>query len=228
MTTNAQITAGNEPTLPSRWTAEVEPQLAAGEKLQAWVEIDLDNRLQFADGLVIATNQRLLARAPGETQWQHWPLHTGLKLNHLDHAGVGTLELLDAQGRLACWRYTLGHNLAALRVITEVEQQLESLRTGRPVERSQDEFCPKCKAPLEPGQDECPICTHETATPPSTWTLFRLGRFAKPYKWQLLAGCLRALASTAASLVAPYLTMPLMDNILYVSYTHLDVYKRQL
>ena len=214
MTPNAQITAGNEPTLPSRWTAEVEPQLAAGEKLQAWVEIDLDNRLQFADGLVIATNQRLLARAPGETQWQHWPLHTGLKLNHLDHAGVGTLELLDAQGRLACWRYTLGHNLAALRVITEFELQLESLRTGRPVERSQEDFCPKCKAPLEPGQDECPICTHATATPPSTWTLFRLWRFAKPYKWQLLAGFLLALASTAATLVAPYLTMPLMDKVL--------------
>jgi len=214
MTPNAQITAGNESALPSRWAAEVEPLLAAGEKLQAWVEIDLDSRLQFADGLVIATDQRLLARAPGETQWHNWPLHTGLKLNHIDHAGVGTLELLDAEGRLACWRYTLGHNLAALRVITEFELQLESLSTGRPIERSQENFCPKCKAPLEPGQDECLICTHATATPPSTWTLFRLWRFAKPYKWQLLAGFLLALASTAATLVAPYLTMPLMDNVL--------------
>ena len=35
-------------------------------------------------------------------------------------------------------------------------------------------------------------------TPPSTWTLFRLWRFAKPYKWRLLAGFLLTLGSTAA------------------------------
>ena len=51
-------------------------------------------------------------------------------------------------------------------------------------------------------------------TPPSTWTLFRLWRFARPYKWRLLAGFLLTLGSTAATLVPPYLTMPLMDNVL--------------
>ena len=214
MTQIAQNVAGNQPVLPSRWAAEVESLLMAGETTPAWVEIDLDTRLHFADGLVIVTEKRLLARPPGAAQWSDWPLRAGLKLNHADHAGVGTLELVDAQGRLACWRYTLGNNLAALRVITEFDLQLKSLATGRPVERSLEDFCPKCKAPLEPGVDECPICTLETSTPPSTWTLFRLWRFAKPYKWQLLAGFLLALASTAATLVAPYLTMPLMDNVL--------------
>jgi ATP-binding cassette subfamily B protein len=214
MTQIAQNVAGNEPVLSSRWAAEVESLLLAGEATQAWVEIDLDTRLHFADGLVIVTDKRLLARSPGAAQWSDWPLRAGLKLNHADHAGVGTLELVDAQGRLASWRYTLGNNLAALRVITEFDLRLKSLATGRPVERSLEDFCPKCKAPLEPGVDECPICTQETSTPPSTWTLFRLWRFAKPYKWQLLAGFLLALASTAATLVAPYLTMPLMDNVL--------------
>jgi hypothetical protein len=65
-----------------------------------------------------------------------------------------------------------------------------------------------------PVKDECPICSHETAAPPSTWTLFRLARFARPYKWQLLSGFLLTLASTGATLVPPYLTMPLMDNVL--------------
>ena len=69
MTPNAQNLASNEPALPSRWATEVEPQLAAGEKIQAWLEIDLDSRLQFANGLVIVTDQRLLAHAPGETTW---------------------------------------------------------------------------------------------------------------------------------------------------------------
>jgi ATP-binding cassette subfamily B protein len=214
MTANVQTPASNEPALPSRWATELEAKLATNEKTQAWVEIDLDNRLQFAAGLVLVTNRRLLARAPGEAGWSEWPLSAWLKLNHHDHAGVGTLELVNAQGRLASWRYTLGNNLAALRVITEFDLHLDSLVTGQPVARPLDDCCPKCKAPLEPGQDECPICTYETATPPSTWTLFRLWRFARPYKWQLLSGFLLTLLSTAATLVAPYLTMPLMDNVL--------------
>jgi ATP-binding cassette, subfamily B, bacterial len=214
MSSSPTTAAGADTTLPAHWSAQFSTQLLPGETLQAWLEIDLDTRLQFASGLVAVTDRRLLARSPDGQHWQAWPIGDALRLNHHDHAGVGTIELLDAHGRLACWRYTLGRNLAALRVISEFELHQHSLRTGQPVERSTEETCPKCKAPLPPGEDECPICTHELATPPSTWTLFRLWRFAKPYKWQLLAGFLLTLASTAATLVAPYLTMPLMDNVL--------------
>ncbi|UCV16165.1 cyanophycin metabolism-associated ABC transporter [Quatrionicoccus australiensis] len=214
MTAIAQNTAGNEPVLPAHWAAEVEAQLSAGENPQAWLEIDLDARLQFARGLVVITDRRLLALAPGESNWRTWPLQAGLSLNHVDHAGVGTLELLDTHGRQACWRYTLAHNLAALRVIAEFELHLQSIVSSQPVERPPEDVCPKCKAPLEPGDDECPNCNRETAVPPSTWTLFRLWRFARPYRWQLLTGFLLTLASTAAQLVPPYLTMPLMDNVL--------------
>ena len=214
MTPNAQNPAGNEPVLPGRWAAEVETQLAADEKIQAWLEIDLDARLKFAKGLVAITNQRLIAKAPDDAQWGSWPLRAGLKLNHLDHAGVGTLELSDDQGRLAAWRYTLAHNLAALRIITEFDLHLASKLSGLPVQRADDDFCPKCKAPLEPGADECAICNRESTVAPSTWTLFRLWRFARPYRWQLLIGFVLTLASTAATLVPPYLTMPLMDEVL--------------
>ena len=210
----AQNPAGNEPALPDRWTAEVEPLLAAGEKTQAWLEIDLDARLQFATGLLIITDRRLLARAPDDGGWQAWPLRAGLALNHHDHAGVGTLELVDAKGRLAVWRYTLARNLAAMRVISEFDLHRDSLVSGQPVLRSTDDICPKCKAPLPPGEDECPICNREATEAPSTWTLFRLWRFARPYRWQLLSGFLLTLAATAAQLVPPYLTMPLMDNVL--------------
>ena len=214
MTPNENNTASYELALPSHWAAEFEPQLATNEKPQAYVEIDLDTRLQFTDGVVIVTNQRLLAKAPGEKSWQQWPVRAGLVLNHFDHAGVGMLELTDQQGRLAIWRYTLSRNLAALRVISEFDLNRDSLVSGKAVLRSTEDLCPKCNAPLPPGEDECPICSHETAAPPSTWTLFRLARFARPYKWQLLSGFLLTLASTGATLVPPYLTMPLMDNVL--------------
>src|SRR5574343_1193195 len=145
MTQNAPPLAGNEPALPSRWQAELSAKLAAGEKPQAWIEIDLDNRLQFATGIVLVTDRRLLAQTPGETNWQEWPLRAGLTLNHHDHAGVGALELRDENGRLACWRYTLAHNLAALRVIAEFDLQRDALVSGHPAKRADEDVCPKCR-----------------------------------------------------------------------------------
>ena len=206
--------ASNELALPGHWAAAIEPRLTPGETTQAWLEIDLDNRLKFSSGLVLVTNRRLLAQPAGETEWQEWPLRGGLTLNHHDHAGVGALELIDEQGQLATWRYTLAKNLAALRVISEFDLNRDSIVSGQPVQRASEDCCPKCKAPLPPGEDECPICNRESTVAPSTWTLFRLWRFARPYRWQLLTGFLLTLASTAAQLVPPYLTMPLMDNVL--------------
>ncbi len=200
--------------LPAERRAEIQPMLAEKEHILGWLEPDLNARLEFSSGAVLVTDRRVLARAPGDTVWRDWPYRRGLVLRHHDHAGVGTLELHDDRQRLACWRYTLGQNVAALRLLDHFERQLASHLSGRPVAREMESVCPNCKAPLEAGQDECPVCTRELHTPPSTWTLFRLWRFARPYSRQLLGGFVLTLASTAATLVPPYLTMPLMDNVL--------------
>jgi ATP-binding cassette subfamily B protein len=115
---------------------------------------------------------------------------------------------------LATWRFTLGRNLQAIRLLDQFQLQLQSHVSGQPVALPEGRRCPSCKAPLEPDQDECPICTKVIHTPPSTWTLLRLWRFAKPYRGQLLAGFILTLLGTAASLVPPYLAMPLMDEVL--------------
>ena len=214
MTSNVQSIAGNEPAIPGRWATDVESRMGSGEQVQACLETDLDQDLKFSDGLIVITNRHLLARDAGSKDWQEWPLRDGLKLDHHDHAGVGSLELVDGNGRLATWRYTLARNLAALRVIAEFDLHRDSVVSGKPVERPSEDVCPKCKAPLPPGEDECPVCNRESTVSPSTWTLFRLWRFARPYRWQLFLGFVLTLASTAATLVPPYLTMPLMDNVL--------------
>jgi ATP-binding cassette subfamily B protein len=200
--------------LPDHWQAEVAKKLAHGENVLASVEVDLDAKLRFTKGLVVVTDRRLLARSPGETQWCDWPLRAGLALHHHDHAGVGHLELVDAEGLLAAWRFTLGQNLQAIRVVDQFRDQCKSVVSGVPVLPPEQDTCPSCKAPLEPEQEECPICTKVLYTPPSTWTLLRLGRFAKPYQGSLLLGFLLMLASTAAHMIPPYLTMPLLDNVL--------------
>jgi ABC-type multidrug transport system, ATPase and permease components len=213
MTTRPSLSVPTGGALPDAWRAEAESRLNPGEEILAWLETDLDGQLRFSRGLVAVTDRRLLAKAPDQA-WQEWAYGRGLVLRHHDHAGVGSLELHDESGRQACWRYTLGQNLAALRLVGRFESQLESRLTGQPVAPPEEALCPTCNTPLEADQEECPVCSKVIHTPPSTWTLFRLWRFAKPYKWPLLAGFLLTLASTAATLVPPYLTMPLMDEVL--------------
>lgn len=200
--------------LPEHWQNDVAKQLAPGENVLTSVEVDLDAKLHFKRGLVVVTNRRLLARAPGEDAWRGWPYRSGLQLRHHDHAGVGHLELVDPDGLLAAWRFTLGQNLGAIRVVDHFNEQAKSHASGVPVVPPDQHTCPTCKAPLEADDAECAVCAKVLHTPPSTWTLFRLWRFAKPYKGQLLLGFLLMLGSTGAHMIPPYLTKPLMDNVL--------------
>ena len=200
--------------LPETWRAEVEAGLGERETLQAWLEVDLDAGLRFSRGLVALTDRRLLARQAGEAEWRQWAFRPGLSLAHQDHAGVGTVELHDETSCLATWRYTIGQDPAALRLIGEFERRLESQISGRPAERPEEDLCPVCRTVLGPGQEECPVCAREIPVPPSPRTLLRLGRFAQPYRWPLFWGFVLTLVSTAAAMVPPYLTMPLMDDIL--------------
>jgi ATP-binding cassette subfamily B protein len=200
--------------LPERWRAEVEKQLPAGENVVGALEVDLDHQLHFSKGLIVLTESRLLARAPGQDRWSSWPYRAGLLLQHHDHAGVGHMELLDGEGRLAAWQFTLGQNLYAIRLAEQFQARRDSHLSGEPLVREERNSCPSCKAPLEPEQDECPICTKVVYTPPSTWTLFRLWRFARPYQGQLALGFILMLLGTGAYMIPLYLTKPLMDNVL--------------
>jgi len=210
--------------LPEAWQSDVAKQLAPGENVLAGVEVDLDAKLHFSKGLVLVTSRRLLARAPGDAAWRDWPYRGDLALRHHDHAGVGHLDLVDDHGLLASWRFTLGQNLQAIRVVDHFVDQVKSVVSGIAVQPPEQHTCPSCKAPLEADQQDCPICEKVLHTPPSTWTLFRLWRFAKPYKGQLLLGFLLMLGSTAAHMIPPYLTKPLMDNVLipYQNGQHID------
>jgi ATP-binding cassette subfamily B protein len=67
---------------------------------------------------------------------------------------------------------------------------------------------------VDASDEECVVCLEKDQAPTSTWNLFKLWRFARPYRGQLLLGFVLTLASTAATLVPPYLTMPLMDDVL--------------
>ena len=201
--------------LPGPFGAELRAALASDENVQAAFEVDLTPALRFAPGLLVLTDRRLLACA-ADAPVQEWPLAHGLALRMQDHGGVGQLELHDAHQRLALWRFTLGRHPQALHLQQRLERQVERLQNplAPAVQEQEVPRCPVCGTPLPPDSDECPACARQQAPQTSTWVLLRLWRFARPYKKQLAAGFGLTLASTAASLVPPYMTIPLMDDIL--------------
>ena len=200
--------------LPEIWRDTLTPQLLPGERVLASMPLDLDTNLHFVAGILVVTNQRLLSKMHAQSDWQSWDYHVGLILHRRDHAGVGSLDLDDDHGRLVSWHYTLAHNAAAQRLVAQFDVQMAATMSGQEAVQHHLAVCVNCHAPLPEGEEECPLCEQTTQSAPSTWALLRLWRFAQPYNGLLLLGFLLTLGATAATLVPPYLTMPLMDNIL--------------
>ncbi|HEX5790225.1 MAG TPA: ABC transporter transmembrane domain-containing protein, partial [Luteolibacter sp.] len=200
--------------MPDAWSRELADQLGQDESVVALLELDLDSQLRFDRGVVVLTDRQLLAKAPGEASWQRWALRQGLVLVHKDHAGVGTLDLQDDSGLLARWRHTLGRAAALRRLLDEFQEQLVAMAEKRSPSPRADSFCTVCESRIPADQDECAECAKGVLAPPSAWTLLRLWRFAAPYKRQLAVGFVLTLLATAATMVPPYLTMPLMDRVL--------------
>ncbi|MFT4267382.1 MAG: ABC transporter ATP-binding protein [Xenophilus sp.] len=177
----------------------LESRLLASENVFATLPVDLDDRLHFCAGQLVLTSKRLLA-CDDQGRWSAWTLAPGMTLRQTEHAanaGVGALELADGRRLLARWHYTLAGQAPALKLLRQFDAQRAGIApAGGPAEAD------------EPAADA------ERQAPPSTWVLLRLGRFARPYRKQLLWGFVLTLLSTAATLVPPYLTIPLMDQVL--------------
>ena len=217
--------------LPFFWQEGVLSKVHLGENVLAWLEVDLNAELRFKKNLVILTDQRVISTDDAQKSWNFYPLSPDLSLRVMDHAGVGTLALQQGARRLAAWRFTLGLEAAVLRWKLRFENQQQSVQSasflGKLLQGTDDTghlepgvgamrhvLCPICQNVVDEADEECPVCLEKEQAPPSTWTLFKLWRFARPYQWQLLMGFVLTLASTAATLVPPYLTMPLMDDVL--------------
>ncbi len=177
--------------------------LEPGETVVASLPLDVDAQLHFARGALVLTQARLLALqatvdGSADGPWHSWPVRAPLALRLSEHAGLATLELHDGTQRLGQWHFTVAHHANALRLIKQFDWQLQ----------------PRAQDTPPPEEEEAPLWGIESPTPPSTWVLLRLGQFAKPYRLQLLAGFVLTLAATGATLIPPYLSIPLMDDIL--------------
>jgi ATP-binding cassette subfamily B protein len=201
-------------TLPQGRQREVEAQLQPGENLLAWFEPDLDRRLHYVPGLVLLTERRVVAWEPAARTgpaWQSWPLTADVALLTHEHNGVGLLELTGPAGRLVHFCYTAGQ-AAPARHLAQRLTALHARTAGNglpPVET----VCPSCGATIQSEDGQCPACA-PAPNRASVSALFRLLRFARPVAGLIVLVFFLTLASTAAGLVPPGLTKPLLDNVL--------------
>jgi ATP-binding cassette, subfamily B, bacterial len=200
--------------LPADWHDAVRLRLKPGERLLSWFAPDLCTRLQYREGLVVLTDRRLLA-APAEVaalEWESWDLQPELSLTQRDRSGLGALDLFGPKGRLGHWRFTLARASTAHRF----RDAFASALHHGPAAVSEPEVanCPSCGEPLPAGTKECPTCAPSGVVNTSV-SLLRLLRFARPRFGAIVLGFVLTLTSTAAGLIPPYLTIPLLDKVLY-------------
>ena len=188
---NGQSPPGPPPA-PEALRAALDP----GEILLADFEADLDAQLRYTRIPVVVTDRRVLAGS-GEAL-RAWPLDEVASFRIREKAGLGTLELVGPTRRLAFWRYTGGRSPAA----HALAERLDAHRLG-----VEDE------PPIGPDPSELAAPAPEVST---AGPLLRLAvTYGRPRLGMILLGFALTLASTAAGMIPPLLTIPLTDNVLF-------------
>jgi len=199
--------------LPDGARRAVESQLEPQESVAAFFLADLDDGLNFAESLVVRTSRRLLVVRPaapsatpsaGSSNWTNatvaaWPLAAITSLVTHDRGGLGLFEVLGHDSRLAGLHYTVGH-------AGNVREFIEAFDVVRRAAAAVTEGLPPEPDVEIPETEEQPAA--------SVGSLLRLSRFARKRLGMMLVGMVLTLTATATGLVAPYLTMPLVDDIL--------------
>ena len=180
--------------------------------------IDLDSQLHFADKTIILTDVRLLADQPAwhsqspsltlhkETfSWRLAPSHS---LDVRLRGSLGRIELFDSERVIARWFFTAACGSSVHLLENAFDQRSHSTAHTKDISASTSDVTSTKEA-----ADHLDLATPENSIS-ALRALLRVLAFARPHAPIALLGCLLSFASTAASLVPPYLTMPLVDRVL--------------
>ena len=153
---------------------------------------------QFRTTWVILTDRRLLALDVARQEPPlAWPLDAISRLKTRDRAGLGTLEALADDRRIALWNYTFRHGPSVLVLIDRFDEL-----------RQQGERRPPESEEPEPPESEA------VEPPPNTLALFRLWQFARPHSHWIVLALGLSFAAQFAGIVPLALTRPLVDDVL--------------
>ena len=200
--------------LPDALRTELEAVLEPDETVMAWFRPDLDGDLRYALAALVLTDRRLrglgfsrLDAAPVGS-WEVWGLERPLALSAREATGIGMLDLADGTGLLARWRFTVAKSKEAHAFV----EAFEARQNGEPIPS------PPASAASEGLAEDAPAAKVRASS-----VFGRLLVFARPRLGAVILGFGLTLASTAAGLIPPYLTQPLIDDVLIPRQTGRDV-----
>jgi ATP-binding cassette subfamily B protein len=172
-------------------------ELLPGERVRLSLALDLDEQRRFAPGLLVLSDRHLHLRS-ANGRFQRIALSAALEVERREHAGLTELTFHEQGRRVLRVHFTLalaapGHDF--VRVLEELCGHPHPESTPADADLD-DEFA---------LPESAPIVGHP---------LWRLFAFARPRIGKIAIGLGLTLATTAVGLVPPYLTMPLVDNVL--------------
>ncbi|MFZ2280056.1 MAG: ABC transporter ATP-binding protein [Prosthecobacter sp.] len=196
--------------LPEFLLQHAESKLASGERTIARLMTDLDAGLHFRHGLIVLTNTRLLHfedEGTSQPRFVAWKL-ADLQEFQLEEMGATiALHLMGNGTLLGQWRVTSGCLRQAEAFLARFRDQCRTLSGDAAGSENGGN---------EKEDDEEEIFAAEDAEgyiPPGK-PLLRLLSFARPWYRLLFLGLVLTMASTGAQMIAPWLTMSLVDDVL--------------
>ncbi len=173
----------------------VEARLTEGEFVVAFMTSDIDSERFYRTTLLVLTNRRFFSHSAA-MGIQEWNLADVDKLKTKDRGGLGTLELLGVDRRLAVWHYTIAQGPSAL-ILGDRFDDLKSMRTSS-----------------TPKVDDDDIPEAEEREPkPDTTSLLRLWQFARPHSGWMIVAFLMTLTAAIAEVKTIQMTKPLGDLV---------------
>jgi ATP-binding cassette subfamily B protein len=180
---------------PAEGTAvDAGPALLEDETFLARFTIDLTRDLRFGNSELLLTATRMLRRRPGGDVALTRSLHEIHSMRVEEHASLGQLEIRYTDETIDCFRFTSGKAKAASVFV----EMFEAVR--------------QCIGELPEPTEEA--LEENLRRIPKRSPFVRMLGFARPHLGMVSAGLALTLATTAAGLIPPYLTMPLVDRVL--------------
>ena len=195
---------------------------ASPEIIEIAARFDLDDHGQYAEGYLVLTEKRLGAFLLRNGVWSgEWralgDVNSALIVEGL---GMSVLRLIANDAILAEYRFTLRH----AREVAKLHRRMERHMVGKgeseapaegPKADEKKVRCEKCDRVIPPWSEVCPACTSRRKV------LSRLLDYVKPFRARAICGFALAILVTAAALVRPYLTKPMIDDCLGKKNYHL-------
>jgi ATP-binding cassette subfamily B protein len=190
--------------VPPGWVSVIDP----GEAVLAVARFDLDSEGRFTSGRMILTRGKLVSDNPvtGEQGGSPltWPLDASVHLRIRLRTSFGRLELVRDGRTEAIWMFSAA-KASGMQALAEAWESRG--RVSHRATEATEEPAPSTPSPRWDDDDRGPAGT--------TWTpLWRVMSFVRGHAAMAILGSVLSLASTGMALVPPYVTMPLVDDVL--------------